>query len=617
MSGPASLPGLDEESRDRAAPVSATPLRTAVTTTDAPTGVVPRPRRARGDRASRPPAAVPPAAAGPSPGRPTAPAPPTAPAGPAAPPGSGRVRPLVGQGFALVREAVHLTGDLTKVVRGTGEIGPALDDRRFADPAWRVHPVYRRVAQGYTAGADSLRRLVDEFEASGADWREVERMRFLANVSVTVLAPTNMLIGNPAALRKAARTGGRSLLAGTANLVHDVVRNGGMPTQTDRNAFRVGEDLALTPGAVVDRDDVAELIQYAPSTTTVRPRPLLIVPPPIGRYYFLDLRPGRSFVEYAVSRGLQVFLLSWRNPSRKQRDWDIDTYAGRVLAAVDVVTRITRSPDVSTLGFCAGGLIQSAVLSHLAAAGDTRVAHASFAVTLLDFHTPAPLGAFMSPSLLRVAGVLSGTRGVLDAKALGAVFSWMRPDDLVTNYWVSRYLMGERPQSFDILAWNADGTNLPAGLHRDFLRILRTNGLATPGSTTVLGTPVDLGKVTVPTFVAGAVADHITPWQGCYRTTQLMSGPATFVLSNAGHIASLVNPPGGKKASYWTGGAPGPDPLAWQASALEQTGSWWEAWADWTLERSGDEVEAPPALGDEFSGPLTPAPGQYVLAPAG
>lgn len=526
-----------------------------------------------------------------------------------------RLRPALGASVA--RQAAHLAGDLATVVRGNEDLAPAPTDRRFAHPAFTTNPVYRRLAQGYVASASSLQRLVDDFEASGADWREVERMRFLANATASVLAPTNTLAGNPAAVRKAVETRGRSLLQGTKHLVHDVVRNGGMPVTTDRSAFRVGEDLAVTPGAVVDRDEVAELIQYSPATDEVRERPLLIIPPPIGRYYFLDLRPGRSFVEYAVSRGIQVFMLSWRNPGRKQRGWDVDTYAGRVVSAIDSITGITGSKDVSTLGFCAGGILQSVVLSHLAQKGDERIAHASFAVTLLDFSSRAPLGAVMSPSLLHAARLISGARGKLDAKSLAAVFSWMRPDDLVTNYWVSRYLMGEAPPVFDILAWNADATNLPAALHRNFLKVLRENALVTPGGTEVLGSPVDLSAVNVPTFVTGASTDHLTPWEGCYRTTQLMSGPSTFVLSNAGHIASLVNPPGGKKASYWTGAAPTADPKQWLESAERRAGSWWEAWADWMLERSGETIPARGELGSAASPPLVPAPGDYVLASAG
>ncbi|MCW2613307.1 MAG: Poly-beta-hydroxybutyrate polymerase domain protein [Frankiales bacterium] len=527
-----------------------------------------------------------------------------------------RVRTRAGQAAAVIRETATTSRDLVRVVAGTDELRPAPGDKRFDDAAWRVNPLYRRLGQGYTAVDAGLARLVDDWAATGADWREVEQVRFLTSAASSVLAPTNTLLGNPAALRRAVSTRGRSLLKGAGHLTHDLLHNGGMPTQTDRSAFRVGEDLALSPGAVVARDEVAELLQYAPTTPTVGSRPLLVVPPPICRYYFLDLRPGRSFVEYAASRGIQVFMISWRNPGRDHRHWSLDTYSRRVLDAIDSVREITGSDDVNTLGFCAGGQLQSTVLNHLAATGDARVANAGFAVTMLDFDSPAPIGAFSSPALLEVARLVSRARGVLDSGSLGAVFSWMRPLDLVTNYWVSNYLMGEPAPSFDILAWNADGTNLPAGLHSDFLSLMRRNALVQPGALTVLGTAIDLSRVTVPTFVTGGVTDHLTPWQACYRTTQLVSGPSTFVLSNAGHIASLVNPPGGSKASYWTGGAPGPDPDQWRATATEQPGSWWQAWADWNLERSGGPVPAPVRQGSEQHPVLAAAPGDYVLAPA-
>ena len=512
-----------------------------------------------------------------------------------------------------VREAGRLVRDGARILRGTSSSAPAPQDKRFADPAWATNPVYRRVAQGYLSLGGSLSRLVDDYEASGRDWRDVERARFGVNALTSLLAPTNTLLGNPAALKRAFDTGGRSLVKGAGNLLHDVRTNGGMPTQTDRSAFTVGTDLAITPGAVVDRDPVAELLQYAPSTDLVRRRPLLIVPPPIGRFYFLDLRPGRSFVEHAVNQGFQVFLLSWRNPTREQSAWDLDTYAARIAAAVETAKQITGSTDVTTLAFCAGGILTSTVLNHYAATGDSSIAAAGFAVTLLDFDSRAPLGAFSSPQLLELARRGSKRAGVITARSLGAVFSWMRPDDLVFNYVVNQWLMGQDPPVFDILAWNADGTNLPAQLHEDFLALFRDNTLAGKGKLTVLGTPVDLSRVTVPTFVTGAVNDHLTPWTGCYRTTDLLSGPSTFVLSNAGHIASLVNPPGNPKASYQVGGEPGPDPEAWRAGAERRTGSWWEAWTAWMLARSGEEIPAPTALGDERHPPLEPAPGSYVL----
>ena len=524
----------------------------------------------------------------------------------------GLLSPLA-QPRAVAREAARLARDAVRILRGTDTIAPSPKDKRFADPAWSGNPAYRRLAQTYLATTGVLSRLVDDYEARGADWHRVEQARFVANALASAASPTNTLLGNPAALKRAFDTGGRSVVRGLGHMVEDLRHNGGMPAQVDRRAFTVGEDLGVTPGAVVHRDEVIEVIQYTPSTRSVRQRPLVIVPPPIGRFYFLDLRPGRSFVEHAVSQGLQVFMISWRNPTKEQADWDLDTYAGRIVEAIDVAREVTGSPDVTTLGFCAGGQLMTTVLNHFAATRDERVHAAGYAVTLLDFSSRAPLGAFSAPRLIDLARRNSHRRGVITARQMGAVFTWMRPDDLIFNYLVNQWLMGEDPPSFDILAWNADGTNLPARLHEQFLEIFGTNSLVRAGAMRVLGTPVHLSRITVPTFVTGAVTDHLTPWDGCYRTTQLLSGPSTFVLSNAGHIQSLVNPPGNPRASYHTGGEPGPDPHAWRASAQRHTGSWWEPWAEWTIKRSGDEVPAREALGSAAHPPLEPAPGSYVL----
>ena len=512
----------------------------------------------------------------------------------------------------LAREAARLGGNTLRIVRGTDQIAPAPRDKRFADPTWSLHPGYRRLAQSYLALDGSLKGLVDAYEAGGADWREVEQARFFFNAFLSALSPTNTLLGNPAAVKRAFETGGRSVLRGMGHMLHDLRHNGGLPSQVDRSAYAVGENLGISPGAVVHRDEVIELIEYAPTTASVRQRPLVIVPPPIGRFYFLDLQPGRSLVEYAVSRGLRVFMISWRNPTSEQADWGLDTYAGAILEAIDVAREITGCPDVTTLGLCAGGQIMTTALNHLAATGDDRVHAAGYAVTLLDFSSRAPLGAFSGPRLLELARRNSRRRGVIKAREMGSVFSWMRPDDLIFNYLVNQWLMGEDPPAFDILAWNADGTNLPARLHEQFLEIFGKNALVRAGAMRVLGTPVHLSRITVPTFVSGALTDHLTPWDGCYRTTQLLSGPSTFVLSYSGHIQSLVNPPGNPKAHYWTGAEPGSDPYAWRASAQRHTGTWWEPWAEWMLERSGDEVPAPSAQGSAAHPPLEPAPGSYV-----
>jgi polyhydroxyalkanoate synthase subunit PhaC len=512
----------------------------------------------------------------------------------------------------VVREVGRLGLDSLRVLRGTTDIAPAPKDKRFADPAWTQNPVYRRLAQEYLAVSGAVGRLVRDLEARGSDWREVEQARFVINALVSALSPTNTLLGNPAALKRAFDTRGRSVARGVRNWADDLVHNGGMPVQVDRSAFTVGTDLGVTPGAVVFRNEVLELLQYSPSTATVHSRPVVIVPPPIGRFYFLDLRPGRSFVEYAVSRGLQVFMISWRNPTKEQADWDMDTYAGALLDGIDAAREITGSDDVNTIGFCAGGILMTTVLNHLAASGDDRVHSAAFAVTLLDFHSRAPIGAFSSPRLLDLAGWNSRRQGVITARQMGSVFTWMRPDDLVFNYVVNQWLMGEDPPVFDILAWSADGTNLPARLHEQFLEVFRDNVLVRPGGIRVLGTPLHLSRITVPTFVTGGVTDHLTPWDGCYRTTQLLSGPSTFVLSNAGHIASLVNPPGNPKASYWAGGSLQEDARGWRGSAEQHAGSWWEAWADWVVERSEGEAPAPSALGSATHREQEPAPGSYV-----
>jgi len=509
----------------------------------------------------------------------------------------------------------RLAGDLAGIAVGASPVSPAAGDWRFQDRAWTEHPYYRRLGQAYAASCAVADETLDDLARSG---RATPAARFLLTILESAAAPTNTLLGNPAAVKRAYETGGLSLLRGMKNFAGDVLHNRGMPSTVDRSVYQVGRDFAITPGAVVDRDPCAEVIQYAPGTEQVQARPVLIVPPPIGRYYFLDLRPGRSMVEYAVSRGLQTFMLSWRNPTREQADWTLDTYAGRVLTAIDAVREVTGAPDIDVIGFCAGGILLTLALNHLAAVGQAPVHSASYAVTLLDWGQEVPIKAFSASRLLALARWNSARAGVITARDMGSAFTWMRPDDLVWKSWVNNYLMGDKPPAFDILAWNADGTNLPAALHAQFLDIFEHNPLAVPGRLTCLGTPVDLGTITLPTYVTGGVTDHLTPWTSCYRTTQLLSGPSTFVLSNAGHIQSLVNPPGNPKAVFYTGAEPGPDPQAWLAGAQQHTGTWWTHWADWILAQSAGTKAAPPQLGSAAHPALDDAPGCYVrdLVPA-
>ena len=502
----------------------------------------------------------------------------------------------------LAREAVQIAG-------GRSEIAAPRGDWRFRDPAWQDNPAYHRLMQLYLAWAAEVDLVV---ERADLEWRDAERARFLATVVTSALAPTNQLPGNPEALKRVLETGGKSLVRGTVNRIHDIRRNGGMPTTVDTRKFVLGENLAATPGAVVHRDDVCEVIQYTPTTPQVRSRPVLMIPPQINKYYFMDLAPGRSFVERAVAQGIPYFTISWRNPSEAHAAWDLDVYAAAVLRAIGVACDVTGSDSVNVVSLCAGGMLTAGVLAHMAAEGDERVHSATFGVTLMDYEVPAPIGMFQSPPLLGLGRLRSGRKGVLEGRSLGTVFTWLRPNDLVWNYWVNNYLLGKDPPTFDILAWNADSTNLPAALHRQFLEIFSKNTLATPGGVEILGTPVDLGTITVDAYVTGAMTDHLTPWQGCYRTTQLLQGDNTFVLSNAGHIASLINPPGNPKSEFFAGPEPGPDPEEWRDAAERRQGTWWDHWATWILERSGDEKKAPARLGNRRHRVVEPAPGCYV-----
>jgi polyhydroxyalkanoate synthase subunit PhaC len=512
-------------------------------------------------------------------------------------------------GPRLARTSAKLGVELARIAAGRSDVEPAAGDWRFSDATWSENSAFRAMKRAYVAWSEAVMEVAADPKL---DWRAGERANFAATVLTSALAPTNFLPTNPAAIKRAFETAGTSIVRGVRNLVQDIRNNGGMPSQVKQGELEVGRDLAVTPGAVVYRDERCEVIRYQPTTPTVRPRPVVIVTPQINKYYFLDLQPGRSFVEYEVSRGIQVFMISWRNPLPEHASWGLDEYVTTLVAVIDAVRSLTDSDDVDLFGFCAGGITTTPLLAHLAASDATRVATASFSVTLLDFDVPALIGMLSTPSLLSVSKWNSRRVGVLDGRALGRIFSWFRPNDLVWNYWVNNYLLGNDPPVFDILAWNADPTNLPARLHTQFLEIFGDNLLCKPGTVSVLGTPVDLSQIKVETYVTGATTDHLTPWKGCYRTTQLLNGPSTFVLSHAGHIQAQVNPPGNPKAFYYAGPEPGPDPEAWMGAAERRPGTWWEHWADWALERCPANAAAPAALGNTEYPVLTQAPGTYV-----
>ena len=515
---------------------------------------------------------------------------------------------LVRRPSTVAQHALQFTAEELSILTGTSERTPDPKDRRFADPVWQ-RAVWKRVAQSYLAFSDAVMSTVDE---AGLDPASADRARFGLMQITEALAPTNNLVLNPLALRRAAETRGQSLRAGARHLLHDLRRNNGIPSQVDTRPFVLGENMAATPGAVIRRTEQYELIQYSPSTDRVRSRPVLVIPPQINRFYFLDLAPGRSLVEHAVANGQQVFLLSWRNPRPEHRSWSLDTYIAACIDAIETVLDVARVKSVNTIGFCAGGMTQSMLLGYLAAQERPLINAASLAVTMIDTHAQSVINSFATERSVGSTISKSRKKGMLEGKDLARVFAWVRPNDLIWNYWVNNYLLGENPPAFDVLAWNADATNLPNQLHEQFLRISLDNLLVEPGGVTILGQPIDLRDVTVDHYSVGAVTDHIVPWQSCYQATQLFAGEHRFVLSNSGHIQALVNPPGNPKASYYVGGDYPPDPAAWLQGAKRTTGSWWTDWVEWLDERSGNWRKSPVTLGNARHPAIVDAPGTYV-----
>ena len=400
--------------------------------------------------------------------------------------------------------------------------------------------------------------------------------------------------------------------AGIGNFLDDLVNNGGMPSQVDKRPFKVGENLATTPGAVVFRSELCEILQYTPSTPDVYQRPLLLVPPQINKFYVMDLAPKRSLTEYAVAHGIQFFTISWRNPGPEHRDWGLNDYVAAIKDAIDVVTDITGSPETNLLAVCAGGITSALALGHLAAAGDRRVNSGTLLVTMLDSSQPSISGMFTTERAVRTACLSSQQRGVLDGASMARIFAWLRPNDLVWHYWVNNYLMGKEPAAFDILYWNADTTNLPAKLHAGFLHVLLHNPLVEANKVQILGTPINLRDVTCDMYIVAGLTDHICAWRACHRAAGLFGGHCDFVLTSSGHVQSLVNPPGNLKAKYFTNARLGNDADRWYQGAREHTGSWWDHWLEWLERRSGEKHAVPETLGSTRFKVLEAAPGTYV-----
>ena len=504
----------------------------------------------------------------------------------------------------------RLAGELARIAVGRSQLQPSRRDRRFADPAWTGNPLLRRTVQAYLAAAQSAEGVLAE---AGLDEKDSERVGFVLTNLIDALAPSNNPVLNPAAVKAALDTGGGSAIKGLQHFVADMAVPPRVPSMVEPDAFEVGMDLAVTPGSVVLRTPVFELIQYRPVTAAVRPVPLLIVPPVINKFYVLDLAPGRSMVEYLVGQGLQVFMISWRNPDARQASWDLDTYGQAVLDAMDATERITGSQQTVLAGTCSGGILAAMVAAHLADTGQQhRIAALTLMVTVLDQAAAGLASAVIDERTARLAAAASRARGYLDGRSLAEAFAWLRPNDLIWNYWVNNYLLGRKPPPFDILFWNADTTRMTAGLHRDFLQLGAANTLVKPGGATMLGSPVDLAAVDSDSYIVAGITDHICPWQSCYRSTQLLSGRQRFVLSTSGHVAAMVNPAGNDKARYQLAKDCPEDPREWLRHAETCHGSWWPDYASWLAERCGDEQAAPADLGGGGLAPIGAAPGSYV-----
>jgi polyhydroxyalkanoate synthase subunit PhaC len=482
------------------------------------------------------------------------------------------------------------------------------DDKRFADPTWSENPAFFALRQGYLAAS----RLANELlEAGAGDAKDDAKAKLMTGFLLDALAPTNFLLTNPAALKRAMETAGASVAAGTGNMIDDLLHNSGRPRQVDTRPFTVGKNLAATPGKIVFKNHLMELIQYAPQTGQVRAIPVLASPPWINKYYVMDLAPGRSFLEWAVQHERTVFAISYRNPDASMAGTTLDDYLIHgPREALDVVGEITGSPKIDIIGLCLGGALTAMLAAYLAEKGDDRIGSITLLNTLLDYSEPGVLGCFTDEKTVARLERQMAAKGVLDASQMAGTFDMLRANDLIFNYVVSNWLMGQEPPAFDILAWNGDSTRMPSAMHSFYLRSLYMRNELARGVMEVAGQQLSLSDVKNDTYVVGAINDHIVPWHGSFKTLGLMGGKVRYVLSSGGHIAGIVNPPG-PKAWFEATSRPHTDPEAWRAEAAKHNGSWWQDWAEWSDARAGEHIE-PHAMGSQRYPAIGDAPGEYV-----
>ncbi|MCV6611110.1 MAG: class I poly(R)-hydroxyalkanoic acid synthase [Amphritea sp.] len=486
---------------------------------------------------------------------------------------------------------------------------PQKGDRRFAAEEWSQNPVFSYIKQSYLLTSNLLNEMAANANLSDSEQTKLE---FYTQQYIDAMSPTNFALTNPEVLQQALETKGQSLIDGLQNLMGDVEK--GRITMTDEAAFTLGENIATTEGAVVFENEMLQLIQYKPTTEQVHGRPLLIVPPCINKFYIMDLQEHNSYVRYCVDQGHTVFLVSWVNPTIEQRDLAWDDYVGNgTLKAIEAVKGICGVDKINAVSWCIGGTILASTLAVLAKRKDESVASATFLTTLTDFTDPGDLRVFIDEQQVKQLTQKVDDEGLLNGRNLATAFNMLRSNDLIWSYVVNNYLKGQNPAPFDILYWNSDSTNLPAKMYNFYINEMYINNkLAEPNGLTICGEQIDLRDITIPVYFLSTIEDHIAPWKGTFKGTEMMQGKIEFVLGASGHVAGVINPASKNRRNYWTGGELGQGADHWLETAERQEGSWWPNWAKWIRPKSGKKVDAPKDYGNADYKVVEPAPGRYV-----